>query len=110
MGVTARWSGATVFFGERIRRGMSQELLEDASDRLRVAAEAAEGDARQRLYDQSDALATLAAREHGADHGRLARHMHALAELAEETEGPAREAVRDARSKIATFREGVDGV
>ena len=89
---------------------MSQDLLEDASDRLRAAAEAADGDARQRLYDQSDALATLAAQEHGADHGRLARHMHALAELAEETEGPAEEAVRDARSKLATFREGVDGV
>ena len=89
---------------------MSQDLLEGASERLRAAAEAAEGDARRRLYDQSDALATLAAREHGADHGRLARHMHALAELAEETEGPAREAVEDARSKLATFREDVDGV
>ena len=89
---------------------MSHELLEDASDRLRAAAEATEGDTQQRLYDQSDALATLATRERGADHGRLARHMHALAELAEETEGPAREAVEDARSKLATFREGVDGV
>ena len=89
---------------------MSRDLLEDASDRLRAAAEAAEGDARRRLYDQSDALATLAAQEHGAYHGRLARYMHVLAELAEETEGPACEAVEDARSKLATFREDVDGV
>ena len=89
---------------------MSRELLEAASDQLRAAAEATDGDVRKRLWDQSDSLARLAAQDHGADHGRLARHMHALAELAEATEGPARESIREARSKLATFREGVDGV
>ena len=89
---------------------MSHELLEDASDRLRAAAEATEGDTQQRLYDQSDVLATLATRERGADHGRLARHMHALAELADETDGDAWEAIVDARSTLSTFREDVDGV
>ena len=89
---------------------MPHELLEDASEQLRAAAEGADGDVRKRLTEQSDALAKLATQKHGADHGRLARHMHALAELAEETEGPAQEAVREARSKLATFRAGVDGV
>ena len=89
---------------------MSYELLEDASDRLRAAAEATDGATQRRLHDQSDALAALAARERGADHGRLARHMHVLAELAEETEGAAQEAVVDARSTRSTFREGVGGV
>ncbi|WP_144904756.1 DUF7553 family protein [Halobellus captivus] len=89
---------------------MAHELLEAASQRLRDAAEAADGDARKRIYDQSDALATLAARERTPDHGRLARHMNVLAELAEETDGAAHEAVVDARSSVSEFREGVAGV
>jgi hypothetical protein len=89
---------------------MSRELLEEASERLRAAAEATSGDVQQRIYDQSDAIATLAARDEGPDHGRLARHSNALAELAEETDGDAEEAVRDARSKLSTYREGVEGV
>ena len=89
---------------------MTHELLQEASEKLRAAAEAADGDVQQRIYDQSDAVATLAARESGPDHGRLARHMNTLAELAEETDGDAEEAVRDARSKLSTYREGVEGV
>ena len=90
--------------------GVTRELLREASDRLKDAAEAAGGDAQKRIYDQSDALATLAARDRDPDHGRLARHANALEELAEETDGPAREAIVAAREKISTFREGVDGV
>ena len=89
---------------------MSRELLQEASERLRAAAEAADSDVQRRIYDQSDALATLAARDRDPDHGRLARHANALEELAEETDGPAREAIVAAREKISTFREGVDGV
>ena len=89
---------------------MSREHLEEASERLRDAAEATSGEIQERIYDQSDAVATLAAREEGPDHGRLARHMNALAELADETDGDAEEAVRDARSKLSTYREGVEGV
>ncbi|MFD1598500.1 DUF7553 family protein [Halobellus rarus] len=89
---------------------MSHELLETASQRLRDASEAAEGDVQRRIYEQSDALATLAARDRKPDHGRLARHMNALAELAEATDGTAHEAVVDARSTLSEFREGVEGV
>jgi hypothetical protein len=89
---------------------MSQQLLEAASEQLRIAAEGTDGDVRKRISDQADALATLATQEYGADHGRLARHMHALAELAEETDGSTQDAIRDARSTLATFRKGVDGV
>ncbi|MFA1609714.1 DUF7553 family protein [Halobellus rubicundus] len=89
---------------------MARELLQEASDRLREAAEAASGDAQQRIYDQSDAIATLATRDRGPDHGRLARHMNALGELADDTEGEVREAVVEAREKLSTFREGVEGV
>ncbi|QCC46349.1 DUF7553 family protein [Halobellus limi] len=89
---------------------MSHELLEAASQRLRDASEAADGDVQRRIYEQSDALATLAARDRKPDHGRLARHMNALAELAEATDGTAHEAVVDARAKVSEFREGVEGV
>ena len=90
---------------------MSHELLQEASERLRQAAEATSGeDVQRRVYDQSDALATLASRDRTPDHGRLARHMNVLAELAEETDGAAHEAVVDARSKVSEFREGVEGV
>jgi len=89
---------------------VSYELLEDASDRLRAAAEATDEATQRRLHGQSDALTAFAARERGAGHGRLARHIHALAELAEEAEGAVQEAVVDARSTLSTFRENVDGV
>jgi len=89
---------------------MSREHLQEASERLRAAAEAADGDLQRRIYDQSDALATLAAREEQPDHGRLARHMNELAELADATDGDVHDAVVDARSKVSTFREGVEGV
>ncbi|RLM56872.1 hypothetical protein DVK02_09615 [Halobellus sp. Atlit-31R] len=91
---------------------MPRELLQEASERLRAAAEAAggDGDLQRRIYDQSDAIATLAAREEAPDHGRLARHMSVLAELADKTDGDAHDAVVDARSKVSTYREGVAGV
>ncbi|WP_336024013.1 DUF7553 family protein [Halobellus salinisoli] len=89
---------------------MSHELLEEASQRLRDASEAADGDVQRRIYDQSDALATLAASDRTPDHGRLARHMNVLAELADETDGEAHNAVVDARAKVSEFREGVAGV
>jgi N-acetylmuramic acid 6-phosphate (MurNAc-6-P) etherase len=89
---------------------MSRELLEEASQRLRDAAEATDGDVQQRIYDQSDALASLAASGRTPDHGRLARHMNTLAELAEATDGTAHEAVVAARETVSEFREGVEGV
>lgn len=89
---------------------MSTELLEEASQQLRTAAEAADGEVQRRIYDQSDAIATLAASDRTPDHGRLARHMNVLAELADETDGEANEAVVAARAKVSEFREGVAGV
>ena len=89
---------------------MTRELLREASGRLKDAAEAASGDAQERIYDRSDALASLAARDRDPDHGRLARHTNTLEELADETEAPAHEAIVEAKEKISTFREGVEGV
>jgi hypothetical protein len=86
------------------------ELLREASDELRAAAEAATGELRERIYDQSNQLAELAAAERGPDHGRLARHMNVLDELAAETDGDAEAHVRTAYEKVREYRSGVEGV
>jgi len=89
---------------------MTRAELERASNLLKEAAEATEGDVQERLYEQSDQLATLATREQGPDHGRLARHMTVLHDLAEDLDGDAAETVREARSEVLEYRKGVPGV
>ncbi|ADE04835.1 MULTISPECIES: hypothetical protein [Haloferax] len=89
---------------------MTRAELERASNLLKDAAEATEGDVQERLYEQSDQLATLATREQGPDHGRLARHMTVLHDLAEDLDGDAAETVREARSEVLEYRKGVPGV
>jgi hypothetical protein len=89
---------------------MVREELQSASDHLRRASEAAEGDAQRRLYDLSDTLARLAAADRGPDHGTLARHTNALRELEADVDGEAAEHVASAVTAIGTYREGVDGV
>ncbi|WEL24362.1 DUF7553 family protein [Haloferax volcanii] len=89
---------------------MTRAELERASNLLKDAAEATEGDVQERLYEQSDQLATLATREQGPDHGRLARHMTVLHDLDEALDGDAAETVREARSEVLEYRKGVPGV
>ncbi|MFK8214851.1 DUF7553 family protein [Haloferax volcanii] len=89
---------------------MTRAELERASNLLKEAAEATDGDVQERLYEQSDQLATLATREQGPDHGRLARHMTVLHDLAEDLDGDAAETVREARSEVLEYRKGVPGV
>lgn len=84
--------------------------LRRASDELRAAAEAAEGDARKRLHEQSDALADLAARERGPDHGRLARHERAIEDAAADASETPAEHVDAALDAIHAYRETVEGV
>ncbi|CQR49197.1 MULTISPECIES: DUF7553 family protein [Haloferax] len=89
---------------------MTRAELERASNLLKEAAEATDGDVQERLYEQSDQLAKLATREQGPDHGRLARHMTVLHDLAEDLDGDVAETVREARSEVLEYRKGVPGV
>lgn len=84
--------------------------LRRASEELRAAAEAAEGDARQRLHEQSEALADLAARERGPDHGRLARHERAIEDAAADAGETVTDHVEAALEAIHAYRETVEGV
>jgi hypothetical protein len=89
---------------------MAREELRTASEELRAAAVAADGDVRERIYEQSNQLASLATRDADPDHGRLDRHMHALAEVADETDGEVHERVVAARDALREFREDLPGV
>ena len=89
---------------------MAREELQSASDELRQAAEATDGDTQKRIYEQSNQLATLATRDEGPDHGRLDRHMNALMEIADGLDGDARERVLAARDQVREYRTGVEGV
>ncbi|MDS0296050.1 DUF7553 family protein [Halogeometricum luteum] len=86
---------------------MADELTA-ASEKLRSAAEAADGETRDRLTEQADALAELAESE--PDHGRLDRHMNILAEIARETEGEVSDRTTAARDHVFEYRKGVEGV
>ena len=89
---------------------MAREKLQEASDLLQEASEAAEGEASERLRDQSEQLASLATRERGPDHGRLDRHLNTLRELTEESEGEVHDDVVEAREAVIAYRETVEGV
>ncbi|WP_416838199.1 hypothetical protein [Haloferax sp. DFSO52] len=89
---------------------MTREELQKASQLLKDAAEATDGEVRERLYNQSDQLAKLADRAQGPDHGRLARHMTVLHDLANQLDGDTAETVRAARQQVLEYRKTVPGV
>jgi len=89
---------------------MTRKLLSDASDHVRRAAEAADGEAADRFDSEADALADAAEDDSGVDHGWLAKHTHTSRETAgdagEEAQGHADAAVEC----INEYREDVPGV
>lgn len=87
---------------------MAHEELQRASEELRAAAEAADGEERERLDRQADQFATLA--ERGTDHGRLARHENALRELKASAGDDAVEHIEAAMEAITAYRSTLDGV
>lgn len=87
---------------------MAHEQLERASEELQAAAEAADGEERDRLEGQAESFAELA--EHGADHGRLARHENALREIKAATDETVGEHVDAAMASITAYRETLEGV
>ena len=89
---------------------MARDQLQRASDVLREASEAAEGEVSERLRGQADQLANLATRERGPDHGRLDRHLNTLRELTEEAEGGIHDKIVEARDAVIEYRETVEGV
>lgn len=89
---------------------MVREELQAASQALRDAAVATDGELEERLYEQSNQLAETAAREQDPDHGRLARHTNALQDILDDTEGEARDGVERAIEHVESYREGVEGV
>lgn len=90
---------------------MAHEELQDASEALRKASEAADSDdARERLYTHSDELARLATADQGPDHGRLARVERQVSTVAEQTGGDVEAHVQEAISYIHAYREDLEGV
>lgn len=87
---------------------MTHDRLRRASEELHAAAEAADGEQRNRLTDQAEALAGLA--ESGTDHGRLARHENVLREIKTATDETVGEHVDAAMASITAYRETLDGV
>ncbi len=89
---------------------MSKGHLNDASETLKTAADAADGEIETRLRAQAETLADLADRQFGADHGRLARIEHALREIAADAEEPIAEQIDEAMAAITAFRGTIEGV
>lgn len=89
---------------------MTRTLLMDASEHLRRAADAAEGEATERFEHVADDLATAADADSGPDHGWMAKRIHTIRDVAadagEEPTGHAEAAVEC----ISEYREGVPGV
>lgn len=89
---------------------MAREPLQNASDALRKASEAAEGDAREQLYEHSDRLAKLAAADQRPDHGRLARAERKVTDAAEGSSDEVEAYVDEAIEYVHAYRETLDGV
>ncbi|SHH43129.1 DUF7553 family protein [Halobaculum gomorrense] len=89
---------------------MTADLLADASDHLRRAADAAEGDVADRFDREADALATAAADDSGVDHGWLAKHTHTIRDAADDAGKEAQGHAEAAVESINEYREGVSGV
>jgi len=87
---------------------MAHEELTRASEELRAAAEAADGEERERLDRQADQFAELA--ERGTDHGRLARHENALREIKAASGEDVVGHIEAAMDAITAYRETLEGV
>jgi hypothetical protein len=89
---------------------MTADLLADASEHLRRAADAAEGDAADRFDREADALIAAAADDSGVDHGWLAKHTHTIRDAAGGASHEARGHAEAAVECINEYREDVPGV
>jgi hypothetical protein len=87
---------------------MAHEELTRACEERRAAAEAADGEERERLDRQADQFAELA--ERGTDHGRLARHENALREIEAASGEDVVEHIEAAMDAITAYRETLEGV
>ncbi|MFC7070180.1 DUF7553 family protein [Halobaculum lipolyticum] len=89
---------------------MTRDLLADASEHLRRAADAAGDDAAARFERVADDLRTAADAEHGPDHGWMAKRIHTIRDAAsdagDEVTGHAEAAVEC----ISEYRADVPGV
>ncbi|TQQ80951.1 hypothetical protein EGH24_07285 [Halonotius terrestris] len=89
---------------------MVREELQTAADRLRTAAETADGDAVERLTGLADKLDTLATADRGPDHGTMARMQNTLNEVKDDIAPEAADAIDDAKAAISEYRSTVEGV
>lgn len=89
---------------------MSREKLANAARDLSEAAEETTDDIRGRLENQATQLRDLANRERGPDHGRLARHQQKLNDIQETVEETVADQIQQARDRISSYREGIEGV
>ncbi len=89
---------------------MSRKSLEEASDLLYQASDAASGERAKRLADQAEAFADMATADRGPDHGRLARHENKFHDLTDDVDPTVAELIDDAFDAVHNYRESVDGV
>ncbi|WP_348606861.1 DUF7553 family protein [Halobaculum rarum] len=89
---------------------MTVDLLADAGEHLRRAAEAAEGDTADRFDRVADVLTKAAADDSGVDHGWLAKHTHTIRDAAGDADEEAQGHAEAAVDCINEYREGVPGV
>ncbi|WP_276302446.1 DUF7553 family protein [Halorussus lipolyticus] len=85
--------------------------LRDAGEELTAVSERISDDeTAERLDGFADQLRQMADADRGPDHGRLDRVMHGLREIAADLDGEDADAVTEARSRVRSYRETVEGV
>ncbi|QZY00886.1 DUF7553 family protein [Halobaculum rubrum] len=89
---------------------MTADLLADAAEHLRRAADAVEGETADRFDQEADTLATAAADDSGVDHGWLAKHTHTIRDAAGDAGEDAQDHAEAAIGCINEYREDVPGV
>ncbi|MFC7097166.1 DUF7553 family protein [Halobaculum marinum] len=89
---------------------MTRQLLTDASEHLRRAADATDGDTAARFERVADALANAAEADAGPDHGWMAKRIHTIRDAASDAGTEAADHAEAAVECISEYREGVPGV
>lgn len=90
---------------------MSQrDSLHTATDLLREAAAATEGETSERLSNFSSRVERWANGEQDPDHGAMAQVLLKLNEIAGDADEAVAETIQQARSGITEYRKTVEGV
>ncbi|WP_277554706.1 DUF7553 family protein [Halobaculum limi] len=89
---------------------MTRQLLVDASEHLRRAADAADTDSAERFDRVADELRTAADADSGPDHGWMAKRIHTIRDAASDADDAVQGHADAAVECISEYRKDVPGV